>query len=333
MQNAGWSGIITVLIAGLIMGSVLVPVKLVRKWAWENTWLVFSVCAYLISPWLVAYLTIPKLAAVYGQTASTVLIVTCLLGFGWGLAVVLLGIAVDLVGLSISSALLYGASVAFGSLGALCLIDPSRLFTAAGVRVFAWDLVLLVGVICCAQAGRLRDPPATHDRVRTRRGVTISLIAGVLSTLFNIVLAYGEPIRRNAVALGADPNLASNAIWSLAVSCGSLPSILWSFRLLQRNSTWKLYGISGAGRNLAMSVGMGAAWIVGTVLYGVAATRLGRFGAAIGWPVYMSVIILVGIAWGWLLGEWKAAPRLSIHLLWAGVAVQFFGITLLSLAS
>ena len=82
-----------------------------------------------------------------------------------------------------------------------------------------------------------------------------------------------------------------------------------------------------------MSVGMGAAWSVGTVLYGVAATRLGRFGAAIGWPVYMSVIILVGIAWGWLLGEWKAAPRLSIHLLWAGVAVQIFGIKLLSLAS
>jgi L-rhamnose-H+ transport protein len=333
MQIEGWTGMAIVLIAGAIMGSVLVPVKLVRKWAWENTWLVFAACAYLISPWLVAYLTIPKLAAVYEHTGSTVTIVTCFLGLGWGFAVVLLGIAVDMVGLSISSALLYGSSVAFGSLGALCLIDPSKLLTAGGLRICSWDLVLLVGVLCCAQAGRQRDPPATHNRIRARRGVTISLIAGVLSTLFNIVLAYGEPIRKSAIALGANPNLAANAIWSLAVSCGSLPSIVWSIRLLNRNSHWRLFRGAESGKNLSMSVGMGAAWIIGTVLYGVAATRLGRFGAAIGWPVYMSAIILTGIAWGWLLGEWKTAPRLSIRLLWAGVAAQILGIALLSLAS
>ncbi|MGA2113874.1 MAG: L-rhamnose/proton symporter RhaT [Bryobacteraceae bacterium] len=332
MQFESWAGIATVLVAGVIMGSVLVPLKLVKKWAWENTWLVFAASAYLISPWLVAYLTIPNLAVVYENTGSTVVLVTCFLGFGWGFAVVLLGLAVDLVGLSISSALLYGASVALGSLGALCLIDPSRLFTIGGLRVCAFDLVLLVGVLSCAQAGRLRDPPATHDRVKARRGVTISLIAGVLSTLFNIVLAYGEPIRNNAIALGADPNLASNAIWSLAVSCGSLPSIAWAIRLLNRNSHWRLFRGEGSGKNISMSVGMGAAWIAGTVLYGVAASRLGRFGAAIGWPVYMSVIILVGIAWGCLLGEWKTAPRLSIRLLWAGVAVQILGIVLLSSA-
>jgi L-rhamnose-H+ transport protein len=332
MQIGGWAGIVTVLVAGIIMGSVLVPVKLVKKWAWENTWLVFAACAYLISPWIVAYFTIPNLVAVYAHAGSTVTLVTCLLGLGWGLAVVLLGIAVDLVGLSISTALLYGASVALGSLGALFLIDPSKLFTAGGLRVGAFDLVVLIGVLCCAQAGRLRDPPATHDRARTRRGVTISLIAGVLSTLFNIVLAYGEPIRQNAIAQGADPNLASNAIWSLAVSCGSLPSIVWAIRLLNRNANWHLFRATGSGKNLSMSVGMGAAWIAGTVLYGMAAARLGRFGAAIGWPVYVSVIILVGIAWGWLLGEWKTAPRLSIRLLWAGVAVQILGITLLSSA-
>src|ERR1700722_17984892 len=173
------------------MGSVLVPMKLVRGWAWENTWLVYSVCAYLASPWIVAFFSIPHLGAVYQHAGGKDLCFTFLLGADWGLAVVLFGIAVDMVGLSISTALLFGSSIALGSVGALCLVDASKLRSPEGLRIVAWDLVLLLGVLICAQAGRTREPASSSGGKRTREGVTIALLAGLLSTLFNIVLAYG----------------------------------------------------------------------------------------------------------------------------------------------
>jgi L-rhamnose-H+ transport protein len=331
-EIGGFGGVALALIAGCITGSVLIPIKRVRNWAWENTWLVYAVCAYSFSPWIVAAFSVPHLSSVYRNAGLHVTVPTFLLGIGWGLAVALAGKAIDLVGFSISTALLYGSSVALGSLGALFLIDRSKLFSIAGLRILGWDMILLVGVWLCAQAGRSREPTSAPNKSRTRLGIVVSLLAGVLSTMFNIVLANGAPIRSQAIALGADPNLASNAIWSLAVSAGSLPSIVWCAHLVTRRSYWHLYRKPDSGVNVALCVVMGILWITGTVLYGMSAARLGRLGPAIGWPAYMSAIIITGNAWGWILGEWDGAPVRAVKLLWAGVAVQVVGIVLLSVA-
>jgi L-rhamnose-H+ transport protein len=326
------NGLTTALIAGIITGSVLVPMRLMKTWPWENTWLLFAVCAYCMAPWVVTFLSVPNVLTVYQSVPSGILAVTFLLGIGWGLAVVLFGIAVDMVGLSISTALLYGSSVALGSLGALVLLEPSKLVSAENLRLVAWDLILVAGVLLCAQAGRVREPSSSSAGIRTRRGVAISLVAGVLSTFFNIVLIYGEPIRQQAMLAGADPKLATNAVWSLAVTGGALPSLAWATYLLARKKGWRHFRGVHAVRNTLLCVGMGIAWIAGTVLYGVATSRIGKMGTALAWPVYMSATILAGIGWGLVLGEWKGASRSSIRLLWIGVGVQLIAITLLSVA-
>ena len=225
MLNGTWSCLFIAVVAGVINGSVLVPMKFMKKWPWENIWLPFSICAYCIAPWAVAFSTVSNLSAVYRSVPSDVLAGTFALGIGWGMAVTLFGIAVDMVGLSIGTALLYGSSVALGSLGALILLEPSKLVTPQNIRILLWDMILVVGVLVCAQAGRIREPAVSVDGIRARRGVVLSLIAGILSTLFNIVLVYGDPIRKQALTLGADPKFATNAIWSLAVTGGSLPSL------------------------------------------------------------------------------------------------------------
>jgi L-rhamnose-H+ transport protein len=332
VKTGGISGILLTLIAGGVGGSVLVPITRVRNWAWENTWLLYAACAYLFFPWIVALFSIPHLLSVYRRAGNATISTTFLLGIGWGLAVVLAGKAIDLAGFSISTALLYGSSVALGSMGALFLIDRSKLLSTAGLTILAWDIVLLIGVWFCAEAGRIREPASTLKRSRTRLGIVVSLLAGVLSTLFNIVLVNGEPIRRQAILLGADRNLAANAIWSLAVSAGSLPSIVWCVYLIARRSNWGCYRQACSGSNLLICVGMGGLWITGTVLYGMSTAQLGLLGPVIGWPVYMSSIIMTGCGWGWLLGEWGEAPSRSVRFLWLGVAVQIVGIILLSAA-
>ena len=66
---------------------------------------------------------------------------------------------------------------------------------------------------------------------------------------------------------------------------------------------------SETSRNLALSAGMALMWIGSFYLYGAGAARLGRWGVVVGWPLFISLSIVMGNLWGLWRGEWKGAPR------------------------
>jgi L-rhamnose-H+ transport protein len=73
MHDSVLAGIAVILAAGVFQGSFMFPAKGMKGWAWENYWLIFATVAYLISPWVLAVMTIPRLADVYsGASAGTV---------------------------------------------------------------------------------------------------------------------------------------------------------------------------------------------------------------------------------------------------------------------
>jgi len=340
MAGTDWSGPTLSLVAGVLSGSTFAPMKRIKNWPWEN-WFLIVVFAYACSPWTVAALSIHDLTSVYRLAGHTIVLETLFLGMAWGFSVVLAGKGFDLVGYSISTALRYGLSISLGSLGALFLIDRMKLFSSAGLKILIWDTVLLLGVGLCAQASHLRETPidkfrpAGHDQLKASRfsarlGIVCSLLAGVFSTLLNIALTNGEPIRRQAIALGSDPNWAANAIWSLAVSASSIPTIVWCSYLVTRKSSWSVYRKPHARANFLLCVVMAGLWIAGTVLYGVSSARMGRLGPAVSWPLYMTSLIITGNLWGWAWSEWGGASARSVRLFWSGVAVQVLGIVLLS---
>ena len=49
-------GILLLVVAGIMNANFTLPMKFTKKWAWENTWLVWTVFALLIFPPLMAYL-------------------------------------------------------------------------------------------------------------------------------------------------------------------------------------------------------------------------------------------------------------------------------------
>src|SRR5687768_10976265 len=104
------------IVAGASAGTALMPMKFARGWRFEHIWLLFAVCAYLLSPWLVALATVPHLGEVYAQAGWQTCALTALFGMGWGFAVVMNGVGVALVGLSLASAVMMGSSIALGSL-------------------------------------------------------------------------------------------------------------------------------------------------------------------------------------------------------------------------
>ena len=194
---------------------------------------------------------------------------------------------------------------------------------------------MLAGVLLCARAGGMREKAQASavNGVRNphfRRGIIMCFAAGILSTLFNIALVSGRPITQHALAHGIDPLRASNAVWSLAISAGSLPNLLWAVMKLKRTHAWGVYRVGASKRNFILCVVMAVLWIGGTVLYGGATNLLGRLGAVVGWPIYMSGMILTNNFWGWITDEWKGVRGSPVTVMFAGIFIQLASMVLLS---
>jgi L-rhamnose-H+ transport protein len=327
-------GLALLLFAGLLGGTVLAPMKLIRIWKWDHAWMFYVCNSYLMFPWLVASFSVPHLLMVYPAAGWKIVFTTASLGVLWGIALALYGIAFDIVGLSLTSGIIMGSSVALGSLLPLLFMPASRRGLGHTLEIAAADAIMLTGVLMCTFAGDMREKIQSHAVARARdprfrRGLVICIFAGALSTAINLALVVGQPIALMAEKLGAHPLYASNAIWSLSVSMGALPSIVLAGRKITRARAWRGFAEGPALINAALCVFMGAMWITSIVLYGSSVRILGTYGVVIGWPIFMSATILGSTFWGWLIGEWKHASGIPVVLLLGGIAVQILAMVLL----
>ena len=141
-------GVLIALAAGLVNGSFAAPTKYTTRWKWENIWAVWAVVALFITPWLLAFLTIPDLLGFYRNTSAGFILLLAAFGFGVGLAQVFFGLALAAVGLSIGFAVTVGLSTALGSLVPLVLLHPAEIQTPKGATVIAGVALILIGTGC-----------------------------------------------------------------------------------------------------------------------------------------------------------------------------------------
>ena len=197
---------------------------------------------------------------------------------------------------------------------------------------------MIAGVILCARAGNLRerlklaDGQPREPNPRFARGIILCFIAGLLAPLLNIALAFGAEIIRRALAAGAKPHFAANSVWGLTVFMGGLPSVGLCLARLRKRRSWDLYAAGATWRNLLLCLFMGLFFITSTIAYGAGAGALGLLGPVLGWPVYMSAVILGNNFWGWYTGEWKGAHLSALRTMFLGIGLQIFGMGLVSAA-
>src|SRR5690242_8733167 len=113
-HTIGW-GVSAVLVAGVLNGTFVLPMKRLRTWKWENTWLVYSVVGLVLMPWVVAWATIPHLRAIFHETSESVIFRVLIFGFGWGTGSVLFGMGVSRLGMSIGYAIVVGLIAPVGT--------------------------------------------------------------------------------------------------------------------------------------------------------------------------------------------------------------------------
>ena len=151
------SGIALIIMSGILQGSFALPLKYTRKWSWENTWLSYSLMAYLILPWLIAFLTVPQLKEILQQTSTGALRGTILFGFGWGLGCLTFGLGIDYLGMALGFAITLGLTAAIGTLIPLLVLSPEKLMSGQGALLIAGIVTMLAGISLCSWAGKLKE--------------------------------------------------------------------------------------------------------------------------------------------------------------------------------
>jgi L-rhamnose-H+ transport protein len=329
------AGILLLIVAGVMNANFTIPMKFTKKWAWENTWAVWSVYALLILPPLCAYLTVPNLGTVYSQAGTKAVVLVALCGFAWGIAQVLFGLAVDSIGVALAFAIVLGLSAAIGSLIPLIRLHPEKIFTPAGLGVIAGVVLVVAGVSVCAIAGKKREKAASaerHSKMSFGTGLACAILAGLGAAAMNFGVAFGGALSSAAKSTGTNANWTINAVWFPLMVAGAIPSLVYCIYLMRRNHTGGNFSVSGTGSYWVLAAVMALFWFVSTIMYGVASNKLGELGPVLGWPFFMSLIVIVASVMGGLTGEWKNAGKTPIRLQVAGVAILVIAVIVLSRA-
>jgi L-rhamnose-H+ transport protein len=336
MDQAG-VGFLILLLAGVMNASFTLPMKFTRNWNWENTWLVWTLFALVIFPPLAAFATIPHLGQLYGEVATGLVVTVAIFGAGWGIAQVLFGLAVDSIGIALTFSIVLGTSAAVGSIIPLLRLHPEKLLSIGGLFIMAGVALVIVGVATCAVAGHRREAAmAARDgrqRVNMSRGLTFAILCGFGAALVNFGLVFGGPLLEGASRHGAAKVWAGNAVWLPLMLAGSIPNFAYCVYLLSKNKTAHRYSLPGTASYWLLAAIMAFLWFASTALYGIATGKLGSWGAILGWPLFMSLIVITASILGFVTGEWKGSGKQPLRIQLGGVAVLVLAVFVLAAAS
>jgi L-rhamnose-H+ transport protein len=330
-------GLLLLLFAGVMNASFTLPMKFTGNWAWENTWLAWSIFALVLLPPVVTFVTIPHLNDVYRHAGSGPILLAAAFGAGWGIAQVFFGLAVESIGIALTFSIVLGISSAVGSLLPLLRLHSSKLFTPAGGGVIAGVVLVIVGVSICAVAGRRREAVLGSASGRSgssmTQGLTLSILCGFGASFVNFGLTFGHPLLVSAEKFGAAPVWAPNAAWLPLMLAGALPNILYCVYLLSKNKSGSRFSREGTGSYWVLALLMAIFWFGSTLLYGVSAGKLGDLGPILGWPLFMSLIVIVASLLGIATGEWKNTGERPLRVQLIGVGFLVAAVFVLALAS
>jgi L-rhamnose-H+ transport protein len=321
------SGLLFVLIAGIMVGTCMTPLRFITNWQWEHAWLIFSAVSLLVIPMALAALTVPDALNFYRSLAWHELSAPLLFGLGWGIAQVLFGISVIRLGMALAFAIIVGMGSLIGTVGPVAVQHPEVLSTLRGVKLAAGTLLMLAGIFVLSLAGMRREAAA---RVTSRgdvlvpdagyrSGLTIAIVSGLLASMLNYALAFGHGIETRAVLIGAPSSRATFAVWPAALAGGFLPNAAYSLYLLGKNRTWKRF--VRWWPDVWFATLMGALWMGAVALYGVASNRIGTLGTSVGWALYQIFMILTANLSGAIAGEWRGSKKDVLQVLGVGLAL------------
>jgi len=330
-------GLVLITLGGFAASSFYIPFRKVRNWAWESYWLVNGFFSWIIMPWVVALLTVPKLMSVLCEAPASSIFWSYLFGLLWGIGGLTFGLSMRYLGMSLGYAIALGFCAAFGT-----IIPPIYFGTfgdlithISGLTTLAGVLVCLIGIAICGWAGVSKEKELSAEQKKETveefnfiKGLLVAIFAGVMSACMAFGFAAGEPIAKIAVGQGAVNLWMNSPVLVVIFAGGFATNFIWCVFLNIKNRTARNYLNSGDAslvNNYVFSALAGIIWYLQFMFYGMGRTKMGEYDFA-SWTVLMALIIAFSNMWGLIFHEWKGTSRRTIRIIVSGIIVVILSI-------
>jgi L-rhamnose-H+ transport protein len=339
-------GVLLHAIGGFASASFYIPFRRVRHWAWETYWLVGGFFSWIIAPWVLAFLLVPDLLTVLGETPPKSLFWSYFFGAMWGLGGLTFGLTMRYLGIALGMAMALGYCAAFGTLmpplfqGKLVdiMTKTSGIITLVGVAV------CLVGIAISGMAGMSKERELSAEQKQDAikefnfvRGFLVATFAGVMSASMSYGFVAGKPIANLAVEHGTAELWRNIPVFVVVLAGGFTTNFIWCVLLNLRNRTASDYlnhgyvrGASGLPEvtkdrvpllaNYVFSAIAGVTWYMQFFFFGMGSTQMGKYDFS-SWTLHMASIMIFGTLWGVALKEWKGSSKRTHVLIAIGLVV------------
>ena len=340
-------------IGGFAAGSFYIPMNFVKNWTWETAWSVLGFAAWLLAPWVMAYLTTPDLINVLTSADSVTVMYTFLFGMAWGVGGLTFGMAMRYLGISLGMAVALGFTAAFGTLVPPILDGTigDKFTTNGGLLTMAGIFMVLIGIAFIGKAGMAKEKDLGSENQQEVikefnlwKGLGVAIFSGILSASFSFGLTAGAPIAELSAEAGTNPRFVNNAILVVILLGGILSNYIWTMYMTAKKGTFSEFTsdtnvVDGKKvnvplvRNYIFAALGGITWYFQFFFYGMGATYLSEnFGFA-SWSLHMGFIILFSTMWGIYFKEWKGISASTKNILTIGMVILLFSFVMIGYGS
>ncbi len=321
-------GLLLIAIGAFTSGSFSVPLLKVKGWKWENSWLAFSLFAYIIVPLLLCLIFSPGFVKVFQSVSSTKIIWIFFLGCVYGIANLTFGLSLRYLGLSLGYALSLGLMMAIGTL-VPPLLDGKLLAmfqNGTGNLLIAGVIVSAIGIAISAHAGIQRDKTKKKDagsEFNLPKGLLSALIVGIFGAALSLAIEQGKPLGDQAIANGTNPLFQDSPVFLLIFSGSFVTTFIWCMIMAQKNKSI-LNFVKTENKTLSTNylfAGLaGFLWFINFFFFGMGKSRMGNITYT-SWGILMTLTIVCATIWGIYHGEWKDVSK-KIHIeMWLGLII------------
>jgi len=328
----------------LMASNCYAPQKYAKGWSWETFWMTQAAWCWLLWPIIGALITIPHLGQVLRDSPHDVMLYAFLMGIAYGVGGTAFNLSIRYIGFSLTYSIAVGLSSILGTLGpplmrgqtATILSRPGASWVLGGVAAGA------LGIAICGFAGRMKERDldagtGVRGDFSLWKGLTLSLVAGVLSAVYGLALEVAEPVADVAERYGADI-WRGNVSYIVVNSGAFVTALLYSLYLAKRNrSLGELVRISAKklpprqlSWNYCFALLTGTLWYGQFFFYNLGHVHLGQQYAFSSWAIHMILLVMFSNLLGLAFREWEDSSLSTRVIVGFGIVVLCAAVLMLT---
>lgn len=230
-------------VGGISAATCYLPSNFIKKWSWGTFWLAQAFFAWIVAPLVIGWATVPNFFHLVFNAPKSSMLIAFSLGAAYGFGGLSFGKAIIHIGYSLTYTLAIGISAVIGTLLPLAVLGGMNdYFSQPGSGIVILGMMMsVIGVALCGWAGFKKEKDIKSGLpgkagFNMAAGLLLTIIAGILSGVFNLSLEFGQPVAELAAQNGAG-HFEGNAKLIVSTSGCFLTNFIWFTTAGYRNNT------------------------------------------------------------------------------------------------